>query len=477
MKRREALKTFASLPALFEYPLIFADNSEPEPRASEFGRNFLWGTATAAYQIEGAWNEDGKGPSIWDDFSHRKGKIRNGENGNVACEFYRRYESDLDLLKSIGFNVFRFSLSWSRILPEGTGKINQAGLDFYDRVTDACLMRGIQPWITLYHWDLPLTLHQKGGWKNREVVNWFSDFTQIAARRLGDRVKNWMVLNEPFAFTALGYLLGNHAPGEKGITKFWKVVHHVTLTQAEGGRILRDLVANAQVGTTFSCMPVHAKSNKTQHLRAAARADALFNRLFIEPALGMGYPIDAFPYLKIIEKEMKSEDSEKMKFDFDFIGLQNYTRLVAKFSLFPPILWGKQVKPKKLTGSREALTEMGWEVYPEGIYQILKQFGKYENVKKIIITENGAAFPDFVENDAIHDVRRINFFKDYLRQVLKAMNEGVPVKGYFVWSLMDNFEWAEGYKPRFGLIYIDFKTQKRIIKDSGLWWKSFLENR
>lgn len=445
--------------------------------ADQFGPGFLWGTATAAYQIEGAWNKDGKGPSIWDDFSHKKGHIKTGENGDVACDFYHRYPEDLDLLKQMHFDVFRFSIAWSRILPEGTGAPNVAGLAFYDRVIDACLERQIQPWITLYHWDLPLALHHRGGWRSRDIVGWFSDYVALCARRFGDRVKNWMVLNEPMAFTALGYFLGMHAPGEHGFGKFKRAVHHAVLCQAEGGRILRSEVSNAHIGTTFSVMPVQPKSNKEKNILAARRADALFNRLFIEPALGMGYPVDGFPYLRTMEKLMQDGDTEKMKFDFDFIGLQNYTRFVVGFSLFPPVLWAHQVKPARLAGGREHLTEMGWEVYPEGMYQILKQFAAYPGVRKIIVTENGAAFPDTIQDDGVHDIRRIRFFQDYLRQALKAKKEGVPLAGYFVWSLMDNFEWAEGFKPRFGLIYVDFKTQKRILKDSGLWWKNFLEKK
>lgn len=478
MKRRELIKSVSASAFALVRPSWLTAVHDPKPlTAADFGKDFLWGTATAAYQIEGAWNKDGKGPSIWDDFSHRRGKIKTGENGDVACDFYHRYAGDLDLLKKLNFDVFRFSIAWTRILPEGTGAPNAAGLAYYDRVIDACLERGIQPWITLYHWDLPMALHRRGGWLNRDILGWFSDYAALCARRFGDRVKNWMVLNEPMAFTALGYFLGMHAPGMRGLGKFTKAVHNATLCQAEGGRILRAEADQANVGTTFSVMPVHPRSQREKDIKATARADALFNRLFIEPALGMGYPVDGFPYLRIMEKHMKPGDDDKMKFAFDFIGLQNYSRFVAKFSLFPPVLWANQVKPERLAGGRENLTEMGWEVYPEGMYQILKQFSKYSGVKKIIVTENGAAFPDTVQDEGVRDVRRVQFFKDYLQQALRAKNEGVPLYGYFVWSLLDNFEWAEGFKPRFGLIYVDYSTQKRVIKDSGLWWQNFLSQR
>ena len=444
---------------------------------SDFGKDFLWGVATAAAQAEGAWQQDGKGPSIWDTFSHKPGNIKTGENGDVSCDFYHRYEEDLALLKSLNFNVYRFSLSWARLLPEGTGTINQKGLDFYNRVIDQCLALGIQPWITLYHWDLPQALEDRGGWTNRDIVDWFSEYVHLAARSYGDRVKNWMVLNEPLVFTALGYMTGEHAPGKKGFKNFLPAVHHATLCQAEGGRILRDNVPGAQVGTTFSVSHIEPVKDLPKHRKAAARMDALMNRLFIEPALGMGYPTASLPFLnKIWKKIAQPGDEERVKFDFDFIGIQNYFRTVAKKSLLPPVLWAKDVPPGKRGIPEEDLTDMGWEVTPEGMYNILKQFAAYDGIRKIIVTENGAAFPDSVEKDNVHDDRRLQFYKEYLAQVLKAKKEGVPVQGYYCWTFTDNFEWAEGYHPRFGLVYVDYETQHRIVKDSGKWFKDFLSS-
>lgn len=441
---------------------------------ADFGPNFKWGVATAAYQIEGAWNEDGKGPSIWDTFSHKKKNIKTGENGDVANDFYHRYYDDIAMIKDMNMNVNRFSISWPRILPTGEKKVNQRGVDFYHRVIDRTLELGLEPWVTCYHWDLPQALQDKGGWTNRDVIGWFSEYVDLLTRLYGDKVKNWMVLNEPMAFVAVGYLMGMHAPGERSLKKFYAATHHASMAQAEGGRIIRSNVPMANVGSTFSCSAVMPKTDAKRHVKAAKRIDGLVNRLFIEPALGMGYPVDAWGKFENIYKYVQAGDEEKLKFDFDFIGIQNYTRIMSRFSLWPPVVWANQVKPKHLVGP-EDITDMGWEVYPEGIYDILKQFSAYEGIDKIVVTENGAAFPDVVEGDHVHDKQRVKFYQDYLKNVLRAKNDGVNVQGYFCWSLMDNFEWAEGYKPRFGLVYVDFETQKRIMKDSGLWFKEFLK--
>ena len=445
-----------------------------ELKRQSFGSDFLFGTATAAAQIEGAWDTDGKSPSIWDTFSQKKGKIADGSTTEFACDFYHKYEEDINLMADLGFDVFRFSIAWTRILPYGTGHINQRGIDYYNSVIDKCLARGVQPWITLYHWDLPQILEDQGGWTNRAIIQWFSEYVAVCAKHFGDRVKHWMVFNEPMAFTGLGYLSGQHAPGKRGLSKFLKSVHYVSMCQAAGGRVLRDLVPNATIGTTFSCTAVEpVNPNKKRHVVAARKADALFNRLFIEPSLGMGYPLDDLTVFKGIKKYIEPGDKEKLKFDFDFIGLQNYFRTVAKFSLWPPLMWANVIDAKKLVKDKDELTAMGWEVSPEGIYDVIMQFNKYG--KPMIVTENGAAFEDHLNDDgSVHDNRRIQFFQAYLSEVLKAKNEGAHLNGYFLWSFMDNFEWAEGYEPRFGIVYNDFETQHRYPKNSALWWQAFL---
>ena len=477
MERRKVLRLFfvSTLAAVIAPKFSFAQFNQLEKldfSSLDFGTDFKWGVATAAYQIEGAHTIDGKSPSIWDTFSHKKGSIKTGENGDIACDFYHSYEEDLDLLKSLNMTVFRFSIAWSRILPNGSGTPNQSGLDFYHRVIDACLTRGIEPWITLYHWDLPQILQDKGGWKNRDAVVWFSEYTNLLTKTYGEKVKNWMVFNEPSAFTALGYLIGYHAPGLKGLKNYLPTVHHVCLCQAEGGRIIRKNVANANIGTTFSCSHVAVFKSEERDGNAANRWDVLLNRLFIEPALGMGYPTESLPILRKLNKYIQPGDLEKLQFDFDFIGVQNYTREVVKANAFIPYMKGLEIKPVKRDAKE--ITEMGWEVYPEGIYKILKQFAAYPGVKKIFVTENGCAFPDEVVNGKVNDTKRIDFYQRYLKEVLRAKKDGVNIGGYFSWTLLDNFEWSEGFKPRFGLVHVDFKTQKRIIKDSGYWFRDFL---
>jgi len=463
--------------ALAGFPAAFAGAlSNPTMagiKASDFGQDFIWGCASAAYQIEGAWNADGKGPSIWDDFTHQKGNIHDGSNADVGADFYNRYADDLALLKSMRFGNYRFSVAWSRVLPHGTGTPNRAGLDFYHRVIDSCLQQGITPWITMYHWDLPLALHQRGGWPSREVVGWFAEYANLITREYGDKVKNWMVLNEPSAFVGLGYGLGLFAPGIKSVKKFIQATHHAVLCQAEGGRIARANVAGANVGTTFACSPVYPYRDKDKHDKAVTKINVLRNRIYAEPALGLGYPTNDLAALRPIEKHIQPGDEEKMAFDFDFIGIQNYSRVVAKKSLTPPVLWAKEVSAQKR--EVEEVNELGNEYFPQGIYEMLKQFGAYKNAKRIIVTENGTAEVDVLKDGKVADRQRTKFFQEYLANVLKAKKEGVPVEGYFVWTLTDNFEWAEGYKPRFGIVYVDFATQQRYMKDSGYWWQQFLQ--
>ena len=457
-------------PTVSEYTKLASDGTPF--RKKDFGKKFKWGVATAAFQTEGAWKKDGKGKSIWDRFTHQRGRIKSGEHAEVSADFYNRYKDDIDLVRKMGFDSFRFSISWPRLLPRGRGKVNRNGIDFYDRMIDYCLKKEIEPWITLYHWDLPQKLQKKGGWTNRDIAGWFSDYANLATRKYGDRVKNWMVLNEPMAFTGLGYLTGYHAPGEKGLKNFLRAAHHTALCQAEGGRIVRSNVSRANIGTTFSCSHVDPIDNLPWNVKAANRMDAIFNRLFVEPLLGMGYPIQTVPLLGQIEKYMKPGDEALLPFDFDFIGIQNYFRIVSRYSLSTFGIFAKEVPAKK---RRVETNSMNFEIFPEGIYHMLKRFGGYKGVKKVIVTENGVCFPDQLDGGRVHDPRRIKFFEEYLLQVLRAKKEGVNVGGYFVWTLTDNFEWSEGYDPRFGLVYVDFKTQKRYIKDSGWWWKELLK--
>jgi beta-glucosidase len=438
---------------------------------ADFGADFKWGVAAAAYQTEGAWNIDGKGESNWDYFSRIPGKIERGENADVAADFYHRYAEDIDLIKSMNFKVFRFSLSWPRIIPTGTGEVNRKGLDFYHKVIDKCLSVGIEPWITLYHWDMPQVLEAQGGWANRKIIDWFSEYADVVTREYGDKVKNWMVINEQLSFTGNGYMEDVFAPGKKSLRAFMKSVHYSVLCNAEGGRIIRKNVPGANIGTTFVTTYVEPIDQKEKNIKAAARMDAVMNRLFIEPCLGMGYPEDTVPILKKMRSLYEAGDETKMLFDFDFIGVQYYFRTIAKKSIMPGM------RAKEVLASQRGVpaNEMEGEIYPEGLYHVLRKFSQYKGIRNLIVTENGTCLPDILENGRVHDKDRIDYFKNHLAAVLKAKREGINVNGYFVWSPTDNFEWDKGYRTRFGLVYIDFQTLERKIKDSGMWFKEFLK--
>lgn len=440
---------------------------------ADFGSKFEWGVAIAAYQTEGAHDVDGKGPSIWDVFTSRKGKVKNGHHGQIACGFYHCFKDDIQRVRDLHIPNFRFSVSWPRVMAEGKYPKNQAGIDYYSRIIDFCLECGITPWLTLYHWDLPQALEAKGGWTNRDIVGWFSDYSELCARSFGDRVTNWMVMNEPSVFTGAGYFLGIHAPGRTGLKNFLPAIHHVTLSTSAAGNVLRNISPGANIGTTFSCSYIEPSNLSKSNVAAAKRVDALLNRTFIEPILGLGYPQRDLPVLQKLEKYIKPGDERAMAFDFDFIGLQNYTREIVKSSFFTPYIGASLIKAE----NRDVpLTEMKWEVYPPAIYHILKKFDAYPQIKKILITESGAAFADTLVNGKVNDAKRVSYLQENLKEVLKARNEGCKVEGYFVWTLTDNFEWAEGYHPRFGLVHIDFETQKRTIKESGYWYKRFLSS-
>jgi beta-glucosidase len=440
--------------------------------AQSFGRDFLWGVAIAATQNEGAYNADGKGLSIWDVFARRQRKIKGGGKPYEACDFYYRYKDDLLLVKALGFRVFRFSISWSRIFPEGAGKVNHEGVAFYHKVIDECLQLGLTPFVTLYHWDLPHALEKEGGWTSVHMLKWFSRYASFCAEEFGDKVKNWIILNEPMGFTSLGYMLGRHAPGKTGLDYFLPAIHNATLAQAEGGRIIRKLVTGAYIGTTFSCSEVMPYTQKKEDIAAAKRMDILLNRLFIEPTLGRNYPHGDFPLMdKLHLRSAAWRYTDRMQFNFDFIGLQNYFSITVKHNPIIPYVQASEVK----AATRKAPhTALGWEINAESFHRMLKRFWLYGLVKEIIVTENGACFKDKLADGRISDEHRIQYFQQYLTALKKAKQEGVNVKGYFAWTLMDNFEWNEGYNARFGLIHVDFKTQLRTIKDSGYWWRDFL---
>lgn len=432
----------------------------------EFGDAFVWGVATAAYQIEGAPDADGKGPSIWDTFTHKPGTIADGTNGDVATDSYRRFPEDVALAYSMGFGAYRFSLSWPRIQPDGR-TVNQKGLDHYKRVIDSCLGAGIQPWVTAYHWDLPQALEDEGGWTNRDIIDVFADYIGVVGQALGDRVSDWMIFNEPFSFTMLGYMLGEHAPGRRGLNNYFPAMHHVNLATAQGVRALRAADPDAVVGTThYLTAPLGSGPGPKLALRAERAADAMLNRSFLEPGLGLGYPTDDAPILRMMRRYIRDGDLERCEVDLDFLGVQYYTRLRAPFRPIPG-LWtipgfGDDPSLEK--------TSMGWEIRPEGLGMVLDRVHAYGRYPRIVITEGGASFDDVVAHGRVHDDRRIAYYESHLAQVRAAIDRGVPVDGYFCWSLLDNFEWDAGLKPRFGLVHVDYENQHRTIKDSGYWF-------
>jgi beta-glucosidase len=439
--------------------------------AKGFGSDFIWGVASSAYQTEGAYLKDGKGPSIWDEFTSRKNKVAGRQNGNEACDFYHRYKEDLQLMKNMGIRHFRFSISWPRVLPLGTGTINQKGLRFYHSLIDHCLELGISPWVTLYHWDLPLELEKMGGWTNRSIIHWFTEYVELCAGEFSKKVKHWMVLNEPVVFTGTGYFMGVHAPGKKGLKNFLKAIHHASLCQQIGFNLLKQHNSSCEIGTTFSFSHLEPRSTAERDINAMRKADALINRLAIEPTLGKFYPFDELSSLHRIKQYANQEDIDSLSTPFDFVGVQVYTREIVRYSWNVPHLRARLVSAQRRGVPH---TAMGWEIYPACIYEVLKKISSYTGVKKIIVTENGAAFNDSVFDGRVEDPYRIRYLEDHISQMKKAKDEGINVQGYFVWSYTDNFEWAEGYYPRFGLVHVDFDTQKRIVKQSGHWFSKFI---
>jgi beta-glucosidase len=441
------------------------------PRVS-FPTDFLWGAATASYQIEGAWNEDGKGESIWDRFSHEEGNIRNGDTGDVACNHYHRYEEDIDLMRQLALGGYRFSISWPRILPDGKGTVNSKGLDFYNRLVDGLLSAQIEPLVTLYHWDLPAVLQDEGGWANREIVEHFSRYAGIVTEALGDRVKRWVVFNEPAVFTLAAYIAGIHPPALRDGALGMRASHIANLAQAEAFRVMKATGRAQSVGTTLSMSSAYPASESEEDRAAAERYHALTNVWFLQPLLKGTYPEPFVRPLDLARIGVEDGDMEKVRADLDFIGINLYTRAVVAHD-----------EGDAQRGLREVRlpdaprTEMGWEVYPESLYTMIKRIASDYEGKPLYITENGCSYGDSPDPQGIvNDERRIDYYRGYLAGVAKAIQEGAPVKGYFAWTLMDNFEWTFGYSQRFGLVYVDHETQKRTIKNSGYWYRDAIRN-
>lgn len=434
--------------------------------------DFVWGAATASYQIEGAWDKDGKGENIWDRFSHTPGKVENGDTGDIACDHYHRWKGDVGLLKKIGIQAYRFSISWGRIFPEGRGTANTAGIDFYNRLVDELLDNDIEPFVTLYHWDLPQVLQDNGGWPARATAEAFVDYADLVSRKLGDRVKNWMTLNEPFVSAWVGYMDGRHAPGHQDIDEMLAAAHHLLLAHGMSVPVIRTNTTNAEVGIVLNLNRMHPASKSSADRAAAWRDDGLVNRWYLDPLEGRGYPKDMVEHFGRSMDFIQDSDLKTIPVPIDFLGVNYYTRGIARSNEIPET----ENDPQTVFANPNP-TEMGWEVYPQGLYEILARIHFDYNFPKLYITENGAAYPDVVnEAGEVDDPLRIAYYQNHLRSVSRAIAMGVPVKGYFAWSLMDNFEWAFGYSKRFGIIYVDFDTQDRILKGSAKYYQQVINS-
>lgn len=430
-----------------------------------FPDGFLWGAATAAYQIEGAWNEDGKGPSIWDTFSHTPGRIQGGDTGDVACDHYHRYGEDVALLVDLGLGSYRFSTAWARVLPEGIGQANPRGLDFYDRLVDALCARGIRPFVTLYHWDLPQALEDRGGWGSRDTAAAFGAYATLMGERLGDRVKDWITLNEPFAVTLMGYILGMHAPGVQDPALAFQASHHLNLAHGDAVRALRAAVPGARVGVTHVSFPIYPATQREADVAAARRFDGFANRWFWDPPLRGAYPADMLEHLGALAPKIDPGDLDRASPPIDFFGHNSYTRAVVKDDPDAPVTG---VTPLPPAGPQ---TEMGWEIYPAHLYDSLTRIAREYGDPEIYITENGAAFADELHDGVVEDPERVAYLRTHLAAAHRAIEDGVKLRGYFCWSLLDNFEWSFGYSKRFGLVYVDFDTQRRVVKASGRFFR------
>jgi len=465
-------------------------SSIPETSSPHFPEGFLWGMATASYQVEGAWNEDGKGESIWDRFSHTVGKVKGGATGDVACDQYHLYLQDIAILKRLNQKSYRFSISWPRIQPSGSGAPNQKSLDHYSRLVDALLTAGIRPFCTLYHWDLPQALEDRGGWPNRDLAGYFADYSGILAKHLGDRITVWAPFNMPWTFCYLGYGVGTFPPGGASYNDFLKAAHTVNLAQGEAFRSIKAASSKATVGSAYGMAPGYPKTNSEADRAAVARYHAMNNVYFLEPAVHGRYPkafVVETPYEAM---GFRAGDDRIMKVPLDWIGFHYYTRRVVSDAGWNAksgsgSTFGTEIELDSVGGrdpytglhvvmpTEGPLTDAGLEVWPRGIYDLVMQISREYNYPVIEITESGCSYLDTPydkENGHVPDTRRIVFFRAVLAELARAIADGARVCAFHAWSLLDNFEWADGYTQRYGLTYVDFRDQKRVVKDSGLWY-------
>lgn len=436
-----------------------------------FPKDFIWGTATSSYQIEGETPEAGRGDCIWGHFARTPGKVVNGETGQVACDHYYRYKDDVALIQSLGVNAYRFSVSWPRVIPQGTGAINATGIDFYSRLVDELLNHGITPYLTLYHWDLPWALQQQGGgWLNPDITKWFADYTEVMTNALGDRVKHWITLNEPWCISILSHLLGAHAPGLKDPKAAMLAAHHTHLAHGAAMQVIRQTLPDAKAGITLNVTTAYPATDDPKDVQAASYFDGFFNRWFLDPVFKGQYPADMVAAYGDILDGIDLAAVSVAAVPQDFIGINFYTRSVLKWDDNAPL------KFSEVKQTDAPHTAMGWEVYPDALESFLVRLQQdYSGDLPVLITENGAAYNDPVPvNGVVEDPDRAEYYRLHLTAVSNAIAQGVPVKGYFAWSLMDNYEWAEGYAKRFGLVHVDFVTQQRTLKRSALQFRQIV---
>jgi beta-glucosidase len=430
-----------------------------------FPADFVWGAATASYQIEGAAQEDGRGESVWDRFAATPGKVRNGDSGEIACDFYHRHRDDIALMRELGLDAFRFSISWPRVLPAGRGPVNEVGLDFYDRLVDELLAAGIEPFPTLFHWDTPQALEDAGGWPERETAEAFVEYAEAVASRLGDRVRRWITHNEPWVVAWVGHSWGLHAPGRTSEADAVAAAHHLLLSHGWATEAIRRAAPAAEVGITLDLSQTYPASASPEDEAAAWQVDGEGNRWFLDPVLRGSYPADLLERNELVSPLVRNGDLETISVPIDFLGVNNYTRHVV----------GAGDDRPRLLRPEAQYTDMDWEVYPDGLHRLLVRVAEDYAPPAIYVTENGAAFGDVRGHDGrVHDPERTAYLEAYLSAVARAAADGAPVKGYFVWSLLDNFEWGYGYSKRFGIVYIDYPTLERVPKDSFYWYRDLI---
>jgi beta-glucosidase len=434
-----------------------------------FPDGFQWGAATASYQIEGGWQEDGKGESIWDRFAHTPGRIKNGDTGDLACDSYHRSLEDVALLREMHLRSYRFSIAWPRIQPDGRGPANAKGVDYYRRLIDALLENGIRPFPTLYHWDLPQALEDAGGWPNRDLAGRFADYAELVVKALGDRVKHWMIFNEPVVFTTFGYLVGIHAPGRRDPDAFLRATHVVNLAHGDAFRAMRSLAPDAAIGTAFSMSHCEPASDRLADREAAERWHRFVNEWYLAPALRGRYPEAYRDGVPVERLGVRPGDMERVRAPLDFVGINLYVRTIVADDPADKNVGARLVGG--MGGGRGPRTDFGWEVWPDALHDMILRVTRDYDRPVIEITENGCSYGDAPDaRGVVNDVRRIEFYRGYLEAVHRAIQAGADVRGYHAWTLLDNFEWGEGFAQRFGLVYVDFATGRRTLKESGRWY-------